>query len=170
MKNISINKYLDDLAGSLPAPGGGSASSLAACLGVSLLCMVSRFSVGKKFKDTETKVKKILKSLEKIRGNLKNLIYLDIDAYNLVVMAKGLDKERKIKAYEQSKNVSVLVCNNSYQAIKLARHLVKLSNFNLISDLEAAIYLLDSAFRSAKIFAETNNRAIKTLRRQTPRR
>lgn len=164
-KNLSINKYLDDLASPLPTPGGGSASALAGSLGVSLLCMVSHFSLGDKFKTSQAKTKKILKKLEDIRKKLKLLTYLDIEAYNLVVLARGLDKETKLKAYQESLNVAILISFNCYEALKLALELVEVSNFYLISDLEAAVYLLESAFKSADIFVRVNNDAIKAIRR-----
>ncbi|MEW5758549.1 MAG: cyclodeaminase/cyclohydrolase family protein [Candidatus Omnitrophota bacterium] len=163
-KNLLLNKYLDDLASSLPTPGGGSASALAGCLGTGLLCMVGLFSTGKKFKDTRSKTKKILEDLENIRNNLKLLVFLDTEAYNLVVLARNLDNGVKIKAYEECVNISNIICQNCYNAIALARQLVKVSNFYLISDLEAGVYLLEAAFKSANLFMKENNDAVSALR------
>lgn len=164
ISNISLNKYLNDLASLKPAPGGGSAAGLSACLGVSLLCMVANFSMGKRFIKTKSKAKNILNSLEKIKNNLNLLVYLDIEVYNLVVLARDLDNATKIKAYSQSRDVAYAICYNCYEALKLAGDLVDISNFNLVSDLEAAVYLLEGAFKSANIFVEINNNAIKAIR------
>jgi formiminotetrahydrofolate cyclodeaminase len=44
---MKVNEYLDVLKSDAPAPGGGSASALAAAQGMALLCMVCDLTLGK---------------------------------------------------------------------------------------------------------------------------
>jgi formiminotetrahydrofolate cyclodeaminase len=48
MSELALDEYLDALAGSDPAPGGGSAAALAAALAAASGEMVANFTVGKK--------------------------------------------------------------------------------------------------------------------------
>jgi formiminotetrahydrofolate cyclodeaminase len=94
MYKDNLKQYLDDLASNKPAPGGGSAAALAGALGASLLSMVANFTLGKeKYKDVEDEVKDILKSLDKYRKELENLIDEDVLAYQKLSSAYKLSKE-----------------------------------------------------------------------------
>ncbi len=59
----SIEKYIQDLAARVPAPGGGSAASLVGALGISLLEMVANYTIGKeKYKQYEKDMQRLLGS------------------------------------------------------------------------------------------------------------
>ena len=74
-KDETLKKYLDDLAGRLPAPGGGSAAALTAGLGASLISMVVNFSLGKpKYAKYENELKGILDKSERLREELLRLV------------------------------------------------------------------------------------------------
>jgi len=84
-KDQSIQKYLDDLAAKLPAPGGGSAAALAAAMGAALISMVVNFSLGKpKYAKYEKELKSILDKSEGLRREFLNLVDLDVRAYHKV--------------------------------------------------------------------------------------
>ena len=48
LTNLRITEFLDELASSSPAPGGGSVAALSAALGAALTSMVCNLTVGKK--------------------------------------------------------------------------------------------------------------------------
>ncbi len=143
-----IDKYLDDLAAKLPAPGGGSAAALSAALGVSLISMVVNFTVGKpKYAKYENELKKILEKSEKLRNEFSNLVDLDVAAY-------------RSKDLRNAMEVPFMVCRLCFEGIKLCPPLVKKGNVNLTSDVAVAAILLESAFSSAYFNVEINLKLI----------
>ena len=143
-KNESLKKYLDDLAGKLPAPGGGSAAALNAALGVSLISMVINFTLGKpKYAKYEADLKKDLVKSEKLRHEFLHLVDLDIVAYNS-------------KNSRQALNVPFMIARLSFEGIKICPELIKKGNVNLISDTAVAAVILESAFSSACFSVEIN--------------
>jgi len=45
---ISVEKFLDDLASGAPTPGGGSAAAIIGAMGAALVSMVCNVTIGKK--------------------------------------------------------------------------------------------------------------------------
>lgn len=147
-KEKSLNRYLDDLAGKLPAPGGGSASALVAGLGTSLISMVVNFTLGKpRYAKFENELKVILEKSENLRKEFLNLVDLDVLAY-------------KSKNLRDMLNVPFMVCRLCFEGIKLCPALIKKGNINLISDVAVAAVLLESAFTSACFNVEINLKSL----------
>jgi len=145
-RNQSLQKYADDLAAKLPAPGGGSAAALNAALGVSLISMVVNFTLGKpRYAEYETELKGILDSAEKLRDRFLNLVDLDVVAYKSKDIRKALD-------------VPFMVARLCLEGIKLCPALIKKGNINLISDVGVAAVLLEAAFAAACFNVEINLR------------
>lgn len=146
-KDSPIKEYLNDLAAKLPAPGGGSASALTAALAVALISMVANFTIGKpKYKQYEEEIKSILEKSEKLRGELLNLVDLDVVAY-------------KSKNIKDCLDVPFMICRLCGEAIKLCPPLLQKGNVNLISDVGVAAVLLESAFVSAYFNVDINLKA-----------
>lgn len=136
-RDESIKKYLDDLAGKLPAPGGGSAAALAAALGISLVSMVINFTSGKpKYARYEKELKRSLEKSEELRERFSHLVDLDVLAY-------------KSKNMRESLNIPLMTARLIHEAVKLCPRLIKIGNVNLISDIAVAAVLLEGAFASA---------------------
>ena len=147
-KDQSLKKYLDDLAGKFPAPGGGSAAALNAALGAALISMVVHFTLGKpKYAEYEHELKSILHKSEKLREEFLRLTDLDVIAYQSKNMRDAL-------------NTPFMTARLCYEGIKLCPPLIKKGNLNLISDVAVAAVLLESAFTSAYFNVEIN---LKTL-------
>lgn len=143
-KNKSLNKYLDDLAARLPAPGGGSAAAMNAAMGAALISMVINFTLGKpKYAKFENELKEALLKSEKLKDTFLNLVDLDVTAY-------------KAKDLKDSLNVPFMVCRLCYEAVRLCPPLIKKGNINLASDVAVAAILLESAFASALFNVEIN--------------
>jgi formiminotetrahydrofolate cyclodeaminase len=154
-KNHSLKKYLDALSAREPVPGGGSAAALAGALGAGLIGMVTQYSLGKSGdKNTESALKKTLKNSNRIRQKLLDLVDRDAEAYLEVVKARKGTETAKKKAQNLSKRVPLEICQLCYDAIQLAPFLVVKGNKYLLSDVEAAVELLQSAFRAASIFTK----------------
>ncbi len=146
--NASLKKYLEDLAAKLPAPGGGSASALAAGLGISLVSMVVNFTLGKpKYAKYENELKAILERSEKLRQEFLALVDLDVVAY-------------RSKNIRDALNVPFMVCRLCFEGMKLCRPLIVKGNINLISDVAVAAIILESAFSSAHFNVEINLKSL----------
>lgn len=143
-KDSSLEKYTNDLAANLPAPGGGSAAALNASLGAALISMVVNFTVGKpKYAAYEKELQGILTESEKLRQEFLNLVDLDVVAY-------------QSKNTRQALDVPLMVCRLCVEASKLCLPLIKKGNVNLISDVAVAAILLESAFAAAYYNVEIN--------------
>ncbi len=82
MPELSLTDYLAALAGSDPAPGGGSAAALAAALAAASGEMVANFTVGKKkYAEVEAEVREYLEAIGDIRARLRELVQADVAAY-----------------------------------------------------------------------------------------
>ncbi|MBU2614671.1 MAG: cyclodeaminase/cyclohydrolase family protein, partial [Elusimicrobia bacterium] len=101
-----LNKYLDALAAKIPSPGGGSAAALVASTGVSLLCMVANFTIGKKgYEEHQPEIKSILAKLESNRLKLNELIDKDPYVYEKVSVAYKLAKNTDEKKTQRELSI-----------------------------------------------------------------
>lgn len=169
--NEPIQKYLDDLAARMPAPGGGSCAALAGAMGCSLISMTLNFTVGnEKYKDFEKTARDTLVISEGLRKKFVKLFDEDVNSYELVSKAYKLPKDTdadKIKrkravkeAFKQATLTPLHVCQHSVEAIKLLPDLAKSGNKGLICDVEVPVRLLEAAFYSARINALMNLKSI----------
>jgi len=167
-----LEKYLDDLAAKLPAPGGGSVVALVGALGVGLLSMVSNFTFGKEnYRENEEEIKKILRRSEDLRKRLTELVDEDIRVYDRVASAYKLpritDKEREAcsraieNACKQALTVPLEVARCCVEGLDLARRLVEIGNVRLVSDVGVAAGLLEAALKGAELNVKINLKAIK---------
>ena len=161
-----LKKYLEDLASSKPAPGGGSASALVGALAASLTCMVVNFTVGReRFREFEEEMKKILQEAEKIKDALLKLVDEDVEAYASYVQAKNLpkntpeEKEKRRKAIEEAMitatRIPLNIMEKDLRILELDRSLLGRSNPYLLSDIKVSAELacasLNSAYFNVKI-------------------
>ena len=151
-KNFKI--YLDDLGKRKPSPGGGSAVSLAFCLGVSLIEKAVNYSDTKKFK----KQIAILKSLRK-----KIYAYIDKDAYifEKIMSSKGTKRLANIYASEK---MIVDLAKSSQQVFSLAKAIESGIKKGIISDFHIGLKFVKIALfgcvsnleANAKMFSKKN--------------
>src|ERR1700674_4214768 len=89
----SGEKFLDDLAGSQPTPGGGSAAAIMGAMGASLVSMVCNVTIGKKgYEGVEAEMKAVLHESEKVRRRLTAMVAEDIAAFDSILAAYKLPK------------------------------------------------------------------------------
>ncbi|MFB0527927.1 MAG: cyclodeaminase/cyclohydrolase family protein [bacterium] len=166
-----LEKYVDDLAAKLPAPGGGSVVALVGALGVGLLSMVSNFTLGKeKYKQSEGEIRKILNRSEDLRKRLTELLDEDIRVYGKVSTAYELprtterEKEVRSRAIERAckdaLTVPMEVARCCFEGLGLARKLVDIGNVRLISDVGVAAGLLEAALKGAELNVKINLKVI----------
>jgi formiminotetrahydrofolate cyclodeaminase len=155
-KSHTLKEYSDVLSMRTPTPGGGSAAAYTAALGVALLSMVANYSLGKSSKAVDNQMKKFLKTNEKFRKRLLELVDLDAQAYLNVVKSRKSALSVRRKARKKAAQVPFEVSRICYEAVKQAPFLVAKGNKYLLSDVEVGVELLEAAFRSAMINVRIN--------------
>jgi formiminotetrahydrofolate cyclodeaminase len=166
-----LEKYLDDLAARLPAPGGGSVVALVSALGMGLLSMVSNFTLGKEnYRQNEEEIKKILGRSEDLRKRLTELVDEDIKLYERVSRAYKLpritEKEKEVRSRaiesgcKQALTVPMEVARLCVEGLDLARRLVEIGNVRLVSDVGVAAELLEAALKGAELNVKINLRTL----------
>ena len=157
---LKVREFMDELASSSPAPGGGSVAAVEAAYGASLLAMVCNLTLGrKKYADYQ----ELAAETEKKAQNLKEILLLLVDedtaAYNLVSAAYKLPKETdEEKAYRKSRIQAGLVescqpplkvINVAVQGLELIQSTWKCLNQSCMSDLYVAAYSLKTGINGA---------------------
>ena len=167
----TLKAFLDELASSSPAPGGGSVAALAGALGAALTSMVCNLTIGKKkYADVQADMKKVLDQAEELRGVFTVLVDKDTEAFNKVMEAFGLPKEtdpqRALRAAainEATKEASLVpleVMKHCIDALALVQEVASKGNVNSISDAGVSALMLNAACQSAALNVRINLNAL----------
>ncbi len=163
----SITAFLNDLASSSPAPGGGSVAALAGALGSALTSMVCNLTIGKKkYQAVEGEMKKILRQSEELRSSFAVLVEEDTRAFTKVMEAYSLPKEtedqkalRAAAVQEATKEAALVplrVMKHVIDALALAKAVAEKGNVNSISDAGVSALMLYAAAESAALNVRIN--------------
>jgi methenyltetrahydrofolate cyclohydrolase len=158
----SVNTFLDELASSAPAPGGGSVAALAGALGAALISMVSNLTIGKeKYAGVQGEITALLKQSEGLRKKLADLLEEDVAAYTTLSQTMKMPrdteelKNARAKAMDKALKVAIDVPMRVAQAcvsvMELCRPAAEKGNFNAVSDAGVAILLAEAGLRSAAL-------------------
>jgi methenyltetrahydrofolate cyclohydrolase len=160
-----IKKYMEDVAGRKPAPGGGSVAGLAGAAGTALLEMVCNFTLGNdNYKNHHDNAQKHLTTLGRIRSNFMIIIDDDIGAYLAINNAIKTKNTKDIdNALRGGYYISDRACRLSKNAMEIALDLIGKSNPNLITDIGCGTELLRSAFNSSVFNCGINLKGIKDV-------
>jgi formiminotetrahydrofolate cyclodeaminase len=164
---ITLKNFLDEIASSSPAPGGGSVAALAGALGAALTSMVCNLTIGKKkYADVEGEMKKIVKQSEELRAQFTALIEKDAEAFNKLMEAFGLPKESDAQkalrnaaieaATKEATMVPLEVMKHCIDAIALAQSVAAKGNKNSVSDAGVSALMLHAACESAALNVRIN--------------
>jgi formiminotetrahydrofolate cyclodeaminase len=163
----TLKSFLDELASSSPAPGGGSVAALAGAVGAALTSMVCNLTIGKKkYADVEGEMKKIVKQSEELREQFTALIEKDAEAFNKVMEAFGLPKESDAQkalrsaaieaATKEATMVPLEVMKHCIDAMALAQSVAAKGNRNSVSDAGVSALMLHAACESAALNVRIN--------------
>lgn len=176
MKDLKIEKFIEDLSSDLPAPGGGAVASLVAALAGGLTSMVYSLTKGKKaFENlSEEDKEKMEKCIEDIREFTNNaLVYgkRDEEAFNELMACYKLPKNteeeiktRKNKISRCTENcmaVPLELAEKSLEIFENIKFATEKGNKNLITDAMIGAILLDSAIEASIINVKINLASIK---------
>jgi len=164
---MTMQAFLDTLASSSPAPGGGSVAALSGALGTALTSMVCHLTVGKKkYAEVEEEMNKVLDQAEALRVQFAELIDKDTVAFNKVMEAYALPKEtepqkalRNAAIREATKEATLVpleVMKHCIDALALAQQVASKGNANAVSDAGVSALMLQSACAGAALNVRIN--------------
>ena len=163
----SVDTFLNSLASSTPAPGGGSVAALAGALGAALTSMVCNLTIGKKkYADVQEDMKRILVQAEDLRGKFTTLIDRDTEAFNKVMETFSLPKDtepqialRRAAINEATKEATLIpleVMKHCIDAMALAQEVTANGNPNSISDAGVSALMIHAACEGAALNVKLN--------------
>jgi len=166
-----VTEFLDALASSAPAPGGGSVAALAGALGAALVSMVCNLTLGKaKYADVQDDISALVAQSEALRRQLTDLLEADVAAYTGVSAAYKLPREtpdekaaRTAAIQEALKSATVVpmqVAEACVQVLSLCPPAADKGNVNAISDVGVAALMAEAGLRSAALNVYINLNAI----------
>ena len=172
IKDDSIQKYLDELAGSSSTPGGGSAAAVMGAIGAALVSMVCHLTIGKKnYAEVEAEMREVLGQSENLRHRLTGMINDDVAAFNQVMAAYGMPKnsdEEKTRrtasiqeALKRATQVPLNCAKICFEVMELAKRAAEKGNVNVVSDAGVAVLAACAALKSAALNVYVNTAAIK---------
>ena len=159
--------FLDVLASSAPAPGGGSCAALSGAIAAALGAMVCRLTIGKKkYKAYEGEIVSMIDKFESLRSELFLAVKSDSDAFDLIVNSKKLPKEteqeKQIRKTEIEKATLIAtesplsVMEKSLEVMKLLEILITKGTKNAISDTGSGIAHARASITSAGLNVKIN--------------
>ncbi len=165
---MKLEEFLDELASSSPAPGGGSVSALLGALSSALTSMVCRLTEGKKgYENVTEDIRKVLEESEAIRKRATGLIDEDTSVFNQVMSAYKIPKEnpdRQVKiqdAMKKATEVPLKTMKECYRSMELARIIAEKGNVNSVSDAGVASITANAGIQGASLNVMINIKFIK---------
>lgn len=155
-----VTTFLDELASSAPAPGGGSVAALSGALGAALVSMVCNLTVGKKkYADVQEDIQALLAQSEALRKELVELLEADVKVYTEVSkamkMPRATEEEKAARAAAMQKalkaatDVPMRVAEACVKVMDLCRPAAEKGNVNAVSDAGVAVLMAEAGLRSA---------------------
>ena len=157
-----VTIFLDELASSAPAPGGGSAAALSGALGAALVSMVCNLTLGKKkYADVQEDIEALLEKSEALRKELTDLLEEDVKAYTAYSKAAKMPRQTEEQKAERSKamqaalkgatDVPLRIAEAAVKVMYLCRPAAEKGNVWAVSDAGVAVLLAEAALRSAAL-------------------
>jgi len=165
--DVTVDDFLDRLASSDPAPGGGSASALAGAMAAGLVGMVAELTVGREqYVEHDAAVREIGAAAAGHRQTLMTLAQDDATAYDAVVRARRLPRETEAEQAARSAvlrdsmleaaRIPMRIATESLDVLQLAERIAPIGNKNAVSDAGVAALLAASALRGAVLNVRIN--------------
>ena len=169
LMNLSCEAFLEDLAGSAPAPGGGGAAALVGAAGAALGNMVGSLTVGKKkYAAVEADILVLNRRAAALRKRLGGLVQADADAFTPLAAAYKLPKETPEQqvhkaavletALEGACAVPLEIMSACCEGITLAAEYAEKGRVMAVSDGGCAALFCKAALQAAGLNVSINTR------------
>ena len=169
LMNLSCEAFLEDLAGSAPAPGGGGAAALVGAAGAALGNMVGSLTVGKKkYAAVEADILILNHRAAALRKRLEGLVQADADAFTPLAAAYKLPKETPEQqahkaavletALEVACAVPLEIMSACCEGITLAAEYAEKGSVMAVSDAGCAALFCKAALQAAGLNVSINTR------------
>lgn len=156
----TLTAFVDKMASSEPAPGGGSAAALEGALGAALTAMVCALTCGKKkYAEYEDLAAQADKKANDLKARFVDIIDRDTEAFNEVAAVFSMPKETdgQKDARKAAMQLALKNCTKtpyemmelSCETLELTKTLVGRSNASAASDLGCAALSLTAAIKGA---------------------
>jgi formiminotetrahydrofolate cyclodeaminase len=170
--NKTVTEFLDALASSAPAPGGGSVAALSGAMGAALISMVCNLTLGKKkYADVESDIQALVAQSEALRHELADLLQADVEAFTVVSQAYQMPRntpEEKAarsaaiqEALKQATMPPIMVAEACVKVLALCTPVAEKGNRQAVSDAGVAALVAEAGLRSAALNVLINLNAIK---------
>ncbi|HWR63908.1 MAG TPA: cyclodeaminase/cyclohydrolase family protein [Candidatus Thermoplasmatota archaeon] len=168
----NVKMFLDEVASSSPAPGGGSVAALAGALGAALTSMVCNLTKAKQgYEAVQDQISEVLEKSEELRKDLTDLIDKDTDAFNEVMKALKMPKEteeqkeqRRVamqSAFKLAAEVPLETARECVQILDVAHIVAEKGNKNSISDAAVSALMAQTGVQAAMLNVRINLSSIK---------
>ena len=169
LMNLSCKAFLEDLAGSAPAPGGGGAAALVGAAGAALGNMVGSLTIGKKkYAAVEADILVLNRRAAALRKRLEGLVQADADAFASLAAAYKLPKETPEQqahkavvletALEGACAVPLEIMSACCEGIALAAEYAEKGSVMAVSDAGCAALFCKAALQAAGLNVSINTR------------
>jgi len=172
LHELTINEFLNKVAGNDPVPGGGSIAALNGALASALATMVGRLTIGKKgYESTEELMRQIVEQMVALQQDFVELIDKDSEAYNSVFacfkMPKATDEDKAARSAAiqlATKNAALIpmeVARKAYAMMPYIADVANLGNRNAVTDACVAMMAARSAVLGALLNVRINLGSLK---------
>ena len=162
MMEQSCTRFLAELAGKAPVPGGGGASALVGAAGVALGNMVGCLTAGKKkYAAVEADIQALNARAEALRRELEALVQADAEAFAPLAAAYGLPKDTPAQAAHKAAVleaaldtacvVPLEIMQKCAEGIVLVEEYAAKGSVLAVSDAGCAAALCKAALQSASL-------------------
>ena len=168
----TVTEFLDALASSAPAPGGGSVAALSGAMGAALVSMVCNLTLGKKkYADVQADIQALLEQSEALRHELTDLLQADVEAFTGVSQAYKMPrktpeaKAARSAAIQEALKLATMppihVAEACVRVLDLCTPAAEKGNRQAVSDAGVAALMAEAGLRSAALNVLINLNTIK---------
>jgi formiminotetrahydrofolate cyclodeaminase len=172
LRDQTIGVWLEALASSAPAPGGGAAAALNAAIGAALIEMACNLTIGRpRYAPQEAAMRAALAEATTLRRRALHLAAADVEAFGAVSAAYKLPKETDQQRRTRTEQIQRALVGATEvplhtavlagEVVQLARRILDGTNVNVRADVAAAAIAGRAALEVALINVEANLAAIR---------
>jgi formiminotetrahydrofolate cyclodeaminase len=167
----TIGAWLEALASSAPAPGGGAAGALEVAIGAALVEMVCNLTIGKPaFAEHEAVMTEARERAGAIRRAAVGLAAEDAEAFDAVIAAYRLPRESEDETDARTAAIQAALATAAdvprrtaaaaSEVLDLAERIVPGANPNVVSDVAAAAGAARGALQASLVNIDANAASI----------